>query len=165
MPQQPSSKYGWLVHYSVLIGNCSRRSDPDQEAMDALQDAALHLLETSTKQVINPTAYLRRSVRNKRIDSQRRQSLFTAPVYDVAEYTASDMPGPEAKAQSQQLLTDLHEALDELPLICRQVYVHNRIEGCTHAEISTALGISTHMVEKHMTRATRHLNRKLQDHT
>lgn len=63
-----------------------------------------------------------------------------------------------------QLLTALKEALQELPLKCRQVFIWHRLEGYSQTEIAEKLDISVNMVEKYMIRATRHLRDRLQDH-
>ncbi|MCV2218545.1 RNA polymerase sigma factor [Thauera sp. Sel9] len=163
MTHRPLSKKGWLANYCELIGGWRRRPDTDDDALDALQDAALRMLEAGVSKVANPVAYLKRSVRNRKIDAHRHQTAFPSiPLDELDDQTASDMPGPEAEAHARKLLADLQTALEELPLVCRQVYIHHRIEGCTHTEISQKLGISTDMVEKHMTRTVRHLGNRLQ---
>lgn len=50
--------------------------------------------------------------------------------------------------QSQQLL----EAINQLPPICRQVFVQRKLNGKSHAQIAQLLGISTKTVETHITR-------------
>ncbi|ENO87722.1 RNA polymerase sigma factor [Thauera linaloolentis] len=163
MTHRPLSKKGWLANYSELIGGWRRKPDADDDALDALQDAVLRMLEAGVGKVANPAAYLKRSIQNHKIDKHRHQTAFPSiPLDELDDHAVSELPGPEAEAHSSKLLADLQSALEELPLVCRQVYIHHRIEGCTHAEIARALGISTDMVEKHMTRAVRHLNNRLQ---
>jgi len=64
---------------------------------------------------------------------------------------------PDAAVRTALLLAALKEALAELPLKCRQVFIWHRLEGYTQQEIAHKLGISVNMVEKYMIRAARHL--------
>jgi len=48
-----------------------------------------------------------------------------------------------------------------LPLNCRKVFVWQKIEGLTQAEIAERLGLSKNMVEKYMIRTLRHLRDRL----
>lgn len=56
-----------------------------------------------------------------------------------------------------QLVAGLEHALAALPLKCRQVFVWQRLDGCSQQEIADRLGISKNMVEKYMIRTMRHL--------
>ena len=84
------------------------------------------------------------------------------PLHELDEADHPLCAGADVEAQTQQMVRDLKAALEELPWACQQVYVRHRLEGWTHAEIAEFLGVSRAMVEKHMTRALQHLNRKLQ---
>ena len=49
----------------------------------------------------------------------------------------------------------------ELPVNCRKIFVWQKIEGLTQAEIAERLGLSKNMVEKYMIRTLRHLRDRL----
>lgn len=49
---------------------------------------------------------------------------------------------------SKQLL----DAINQLPPICRQVFVQRKLNGKSHAQIATMLGISTKTVEGHISK-------------
>jgi RNA polymerase sigma-70 factor (ECF subfamily) len=63
--------------------------------------------------------------------------------------------------QSTQLMDELEVVLLQLPLVCRQVFLWNKIEGYSQREIAERLGLSQSMVEKHMKRALTHLQTHL----
>lgn len=46
-------------------------------------------------------------------------------------------------------------------LNCRKVFVWQKIEGLTQAEIAERLGLSKNMVEKYMIRTLRHLRERV----
>lgn len=163
MPCSPAPKKGWLAHYSELVAAWRRNSGVHEDSEDAMHDAVVRLLENGAATVDNPRAYLKRSTANGVIDRYRRHaSLPMTPLHELEDKDHPQVGGPEAEVFSQQMVSDLKRALNDLPLACQQVYVRNRIEGWTHAEISRAMGISRSTVEKNMTRALRHLNKQLQ---
>ncbi|MQU29776.1 sigma-70 family RNA polymerase sigma factor, partial [Pseudomonas helleri] len=61
-----------------------------------------------------------------------------------------------------QLAESVEKALQELPLNCRKVFVWQKIEGLTQAEIAERLGLSKNMVEKYMIRTLRHLRERVE---
>ena len=61
-----------------------------------------------------------------------------------------------------QLVRQKERALQELPLNCRKVFVWQKIEGLTQAEIAERLGLSRNMVEKYMIRTLRHLRERVE---
>lgn len=158
-----ASKIGWLAHYTELVAAWRRKTNIHEDSEDAIQDAVVRLLENGAATVNNPQAYLKRSMSNGVIDRHRhRMALPMIPLHELDEKDHPAVNSPEAEVFTQQLICDLKSALNDLPLACQQVYLRHRLEGWTHAEIACAMGISRAMVEKHMTRALRHLNRKLQ---
>lgn len=163
MSRSPAPKKGWLTHYSELVAAWRRNTVVHEDREDAMHDAVVRLLENGAATVDNPRAYLKRSTTNGVIDRYRRQAVLPmTPLHELEEHDHPQVGGPETEAFSQQMVSDLKSALSDLPLVCQQVYVRNRIEGWTHAEIARAMGISRSTVEKNMTRALRHLNKQLQ---
>lgn len=153
----------WLAHYHALAETWGRKVGIHEDAEDAMQDAVLRILENDAAAIDDPRAYLRRSVANGVIDRHRRNAILPVlPLHELEEREHPMVSDLESEVFSRQLVDDLKTALAELPLSCQQVYVRHRLEGWTHAEIARAMGISRAMVEKHITRALRHLNRKLQ---
>ena len=156
---------GWLAHYHALTQAWGRKAGVHEDAEDAMQDAVLRILENDAAVIDDPRAYLRRSIANGVIDRHRRNAILPVlPLHELEEREHPMVSDLESEVFSRQLVEDLKTALAELPLSCQQVYVRHRLEGWTHAEIARAMGISRAMVEKHMTRALQHLNRKLQQY-
>ena len=67
----------------------------------------------------------------------------------------------EPCSHAVQVVAGLERALAELPLKCRQVFIWQRLDGCSQQEIAERLNISKNMVEKYMIRAMRHLRDQL----
>ncbi|VFR44947.1 FIG006045: Sigma factor, ECF subfamily [plant metagenome] len=165
MPLPPAAKKGWLAHYSEIVAGWRRKVGVHEDSEDAMHDAVVRLLENGAAAVNDPRAYLKRSTANGVIDRHRHQAVLpTTPLHELEEYDHPLASGPEAEVLARRLVADLKEALADLPAVCQHVYIRHRLEGWTHAEIAQGMGISRAMVEKHMTRALQHLNRRLQHH-
>lgn len=161
----PKSKNSWLVHYRELIGAWTRRAGNPHDAEDATHDAILRVLEADSGALVNPRAYLHRSVQNRLIDSHRQSKVLDlVPLHELDEGDHPLLTDPDAAARTTQLLASLKAGLSELPLKCRQVFLWHRLEGFTQEEIAQKLGISVNMVEKYMIRAARHLRDRMQNH-
>jgi len=156
-------KKGWLAHYGELIHAWRRKGPGDDEGQDALQDSALGLLESGVAAIQgNPRAYLAQGARNGMIDRHRRRTRFPSQsIDDVEEVDLPVADSPESACFTGELIDALMAALEELPVNCRQVYVHHRLEGWTQVEIAGRMGLSLSMVEKHMQRAMRHIAERL----
>lgn len=164
--QSSSLKKGWLAHYGELIGTWVRRTDSvTHDVQDAVHDVITTMLSSTTSVIHHPRAYLHRSVRNQLTDMHRHaQVLDTVPLHELAEDEHPLLSDPDAAVRTALLLAALKEALAELPLKCRQVFIWHRLEGYTQQEIAHKLGISVNMVEKYMIRAARHLRQRLHSH-
>lgn len=132
-----------------LVGNPSA-------AEDLVQDVFVNVLRSShDQQVDNAQAYLSRCATNVALDHLRRER-------SRARYASSDeLSGDEVCAaplqddvvQGRQELELLRRAIEELPPICKAVFLLSRDHGLTMREISERLGISPKTVEKHIQRA------------
>jgi len=88
----------------------------------------------------NPRAYLYRVAANVATDcgvAQKNHERFE-PEVDPDAFD-SEAPGPEATLDSRQRLLQCLAALDELPAVCRHVFLLHRIDGLTQSEISDTL--------------------------
>jgi RNA polymerase sigma factor (sigma-70 family) len=130
-------------------------------AEDVLQDTWLKLRERGDPAGWRePRAILFTTAANLATDLDRhnavvgKHSAHEALVEGVeVEYPR---PDPESYADTVESLERLHAALMELPLVCRDAFLMNRIDAMTHAEIATRLGISTKSVQRYVERALRH---------
>ncbi len=101
-------------------------------------------------------------------DYQRKikfRNNFTADVEPnlLADTYASETLGPEQIVMAQQQVEILQSALDELPEDCRKAFLLHGIEGLTHPEIATCLGISTSKVWRLLVKAVAHCTERMED--
>lgn len=132
------------------------------QAEDATQDVFVRMATSGkTLAAAEEEAYLRTTARNVSTDEWRRSGRGTGPDIVSIEEVAEDLvalPGddqhsPLESAAHRQRLRRLNDAVSELPERQRQAFLLNRIDGLSHDEVAEAMGISTRMVAKHLTRA------------
>ncbi|WP_030142060.1 sigma-70 family RNA polymerase sigma factor [Pseudomonas fluorescens] len=156
LPRRP----GFFEHYEELIGTWTRRLRNRQQAEDLAHDTFVRVLESDSAQVEQPRAYLHQTARNIAVDGYRLEDRRGA-LEEVAFDTPSLASDPEHYMHAIQLADSIEQALAELPANCRTVFVWQKIEGLTQAEIAERLGLSKNMVEKYMIRTLRHLRDRL----
>lgn len=165
MTSECPPKRSWIAHYYELLATWTRRSGSSHDAQDATHDAIGNLLAGDQAAITNPRGYLHSSVRNRLVDMHRHNNVLdTVPLQDLAEEDHPLLYDPEAQMRTLQLVVGLKEALTELPVNCRQVFLLHRLEGYSQQEVAERLGISVNMVEKHMIRVLRHLRERLRKH-
>ncbi len=145
----------------------SRLKDRDA-AQDVVQDAFLRLLRRLAGEPVafvadSPRFLLRRIVSNLTIDliRQDRRHGRTVELDHVADVLIDPYPTADRAVVAYEDYALLKSALDELPFAARASLLLNRIEGLTHAEIGTRLGISASMVSKHIMNALKHCLKRM----
>lgn len=158
----PRSK-GFLDHYEELVGTWTRRLKNRHQAEDLTHDAFVRVLESQGEaSVEQPRAYLHQTARNIAVDTWRREDRRVELEAASIDTGSVDHAGdPEAFMHAVQLADSIEQALAELPLNCRKVFVWQKLEGLTQLEIAERLGLSKNMVEKYMIRTLRHLRDRL----
>ncbi|WP_416422460.1 sigma-70 family RNA polymerase sigma factor [Pseudomonas sp. App30] len=148
---------GFLEHYQELLGAWTRRLRDRARAEDLTHDAFVRVLETPAAEVQQPRAYLHQAARNIAVDGYRREDRRAALESLALAPDAAAGADPEAFVQAVQLADAVEKALDELPPNCRKVFVWQKLEGLSQAEIAERMGLSRNMVERYMMRALKHL--------
>lgn len=142
-------------HGHDLLGFVSNRLKT-QEAEDVVQNTYLQLLQhPHPDEIRNPRAYLYKTAVNLGLNHIRHQKVRSdhlQPDLDP-DSVCSSVPSPETAAEDGQQLDRLRAVLAGLPPLCRHAFLLNRLDGLTHAEIATRLGISQKTVERYIIKA------------
>lgn len=162
MTREVPRRAGFLEYYDELVGTWTRRLRNRQQAQDLAHDTFLRVLESRPETVEQPRAYLHQTARNIAVDGFRREELRDAKEQAAVPPSSSETGDPEQYMHAIQLAESVERALQELPLNCRKVFVWQKIEGLTQAEIAVRLGLSRNMVEKYMIRTLRHLRERVE---
>ena len=109
-------------------------------------------------------SYLFTSVYNRCLNYLRDQRKFKKDaLFDITvEMAAAD--DSSARIETSELSARIDEAMDKLPVKCRQVFELNRFEGLKYRDISDKLGISVKTVEAQMSKALKILREHLKDY-
>jgi RNA polymerase sigma-70 factor (ECF subfamily) len=153
----------YQAHAHELHGFARRRVGR-QEAEDVVQDAYLHLLQRGAIGALeHPRAYLFRIAANLAVDAARKTKTRSRYAADEIEFLglATSAASPEATVEGAMELRQFQASLNELPPLCREAFLLNRIDELTHAEIARQLGVSVRTVDRHMAKAMSHLRRRL----
>ena len=123
-----------------LLNYCRRLSRSEASAEDALQQALLQAwiaLGSGDPEIRDVRAWLYRIVHNVAISSLRR------PVHDqVHEDQAVEGGSADQVVERRLALRDALAGLASLPELQRQVMLSTALEGQSHDEVATALGLS-----------------------
>jgi RNA polymerase sigma factor (sigma-70 family) len=152
-----------------------RRVANPRDAEDILQDVFAELVEAYRlmKPIEQVGAWLFRVARNRITDLFRKkkpealadQHAFTGEgeLLLLEDLLPSKDTGPEEAYARSVLLDALEDALDELPIEQRDVFIAHEIDGRSFRELAaeTGLSVNTLLSRKHY--AVLHLRRRLQD--
>lgn len=155
------------------LRNFIRRRVPNQsDAEDILQDVfyefvAAYRLPEPIEQV---GAWLYRVARNRIIDrfrKKREEPLAEMAgegdgVFWLEEVLPSHDAGPEAAYARGMLLEALYDALAELPLAQRAVFIAHELDGCSFKELSAESGVGVNTLLARKRYAVQHLQARLQ---
>lgn len=160
----------WLAelverHGGALMRFFRRRIGDADEAHDALQETYARLLKyRSANRVQSPQALAFHVAQTVVIDRHRRRLS-----HRVAEHVSlgdlelrSVEATPERVAGARQELDLLVEAIAELPPKRRRVLLMSRLHGLKRQDIAERLGLSVHMVDKHLALALAHCRHKVE---
>ncbi|MBK8162829.1 MAG: sigma-70 family RNA polymerase sigma factor [Gammaproteobacteria bacterium] len=145
-----------------LVPLLGRRLE-SQEIGGCYAETYLQLLETSqSRRDRNPHAYLFKTASNLAVDHLRRRRVHTDRISPgvEAEALASTGPEPDAAVDASRQIANFREILAGLRP-CRTVFLLNRIDGLSHAEISQRVGISKKSVERYIVKALERFHRRL----
>ena len=136
----------------------------EQEAADLLQETWLHFLQLADINAVRmPRAFLYKTAANIAVDYGRkakRSSTFTE-VGMADDAILSHAPAQEAIADGQWQFDRFADSLQELPEICRQAFMLNKMDELTHAEIAERLGISQKSVQRIIMKNFNHCIKRL----
>ncbi|MCF2442708.1 RNA polymerase sigma-70 factor [Dyadobacter sp. CY345] len=146
--------------YKPLCSHAVRFVYSKQIAEDLVSEVFFQFYRTKSYQNINSsyTSYLFRAVRNECFTYLRREFGKTDTIELTTENTISVyQQQPDAEIHYNHLFLKVNEAIGELPMQCRRVFLMSRFESKKYHEIADELNISPKTVEVHISKALKHL--------
>lgn len=144
-------------YYRELLAFLSRSVKDRNAAADLVQESYARVLtaQQSGQRIRDPRALLYRTARNLVIDQYRRNEV-RAVADDVSlddeEAGLDGLAGPrslepEAILASREGLAAVVQAIENLPLRCRETFILHKFDGLSYAEVAERMGVSTRTVE------------------
>lgn len=164
MQANNSALAGLYQSFAGELHSFARRRVGRQEADDIVQDTYLHLLQRgSAASLEHPRPYLYRTAANLSVDYARKTRVRLRYLSAETEFSfgAEGSHGPEAAGGAKLELQRIQAALDQLPQLCREAFVLNRVEGLSRAEVALRFGVSVRTIDRHVARASAHLRMAL----
>ncbi len=149
----------------------------EEDASDILQDVFYQLASNRgmVDSIENMASWLYRVTRNKIIDWYRKrktESIDTSAAYDdqdddgyfsgISAISSSDSENPDQVYERQLVWETMYEALNELPLEQREVFIQHELENKSFNQISEETGVSVNTLLSRKRYAVLHLREKLQ---
>lgn len=154
VPPQDSETARWFAeevqpHEPVLRSYLRRKFPALQDVDDVVQESFLRVLRARIDgNLRSARGFLFTAARNAALDvfRRRRPEFHGTIVEDAPLRVLEDRPGVAETVIHDQELSLLAEAIEALPLRCRQVLKLRKIYGLSHREIARQLGISERTV-------------------
>lgn len=156
----------FLAHRRELQAYLTRKLRDADTAADLTQETFLRYAELGAPAgatIANERSYLYRTAHNLAVDHVRQRSRRKTDLTrddDLADI-ADDRPTLEDETDARQRLAHLREIVNELPELTRTIFILNRIDGLTYAQVATRLAISDSSVQKHLSKALAHVTGRL----
>ncbi|WP_162937756.1 sigma-70 family RNA polymerase sigma factor [Indioceanicola profundi] len=148
----------YAAHGPWLRGWLRRHTRCSDRASDLAHDTFCRVLERQPPDTpAEPRAFLATVARRLLVDDIRRREIERAYLDVCAAWSAEgDCLTPERIAEAVDLLTGVLRLLADLPAMTRRAFLLRRLDGLSHAEVATELGISERTVKRHIAAAYAH---------
>lgn len=149
--------------YCQPLINFTRRYVIDiQIAENIVQDVFVHVwhhrMNLDPARLIK--SYLFKAVKNEALKEMRHKDVEARSQKKLIDLVVPDID-PEKELAAEETNKEIHQAIDELPDKCREIFKMNRFDGLKYAEIAEILNISEKTVETQMGRALKKLRVRL----
>lgn len=157
-----------LAHYEELCGSVRRRGHSPAISQEIVHDVYVSLRQrhTDLDGKASLKAFLIRACVNLGIDRFRRQRfetcLFSGTEIEALQVSAPAV-SPDQGLDLEHRLDVLKTAIMEMSLQRRRVFIASRVGKLSSDDISTKMGISRNMVDRHLRKAYLHCLERLEE--
>ncbi len=152
-------------YYPLLCSHAVRYVSSKAIAEDIVSDIfyefhSQHLYHTITTSF---RAFLFTSVRHRAFDYVRSEMRRSTSLDSANQYLSPAASEPDSIIQYEELYHDVENAINNMPLKRRQIYVMHRFEGKKYREIAVELNLSLRTIEAHLYQAIHQIRTSLKD--
>lgn len=154
-------------YYRQLFQYALKFIDTEDDAHNIIQDIFMTVYEKKlhqkTKNHLKP--YLFNAVRNSCLNYLKHKKVVDRHLSDVAfrlkELELRDYSGSEQSLIEKETFETIHQAIDSLPELQKEVILLSRFEGLKNQEIANKLEVPVRTIETRIFRALSNLRQKL----
>lgn len=152
-------------YYPLLCNHAVRYVSSKAIAEDIVSDIFYEFHTRHLYRTISTSyrAFLFTSVRHRAFDYVRSEMKRSTSLENATHLSISSTQEPDAITQYEELYHDVENAINNMPLKRRQIYVMHRFEGKKYQDIADELDLSLRTVESHLYQAIRQIRKALQD--
>jgi len=138
------------------ISRLVARIVPPHEIEDIVQETYVRICQIENKESItSPTSFMYKTARNLAIDYQKQARIRLVDGIENMETFEQQLPERHKDEMYESALSNNEfshfcEAVRQLPVQCRKVFVLKKVYGYTQREIAAQLNLSESTVEKHI---------------
>jgi RNA polymerase sigma-70 factor (ECF subfamily) len=156
----------YLARRDELVRYFRARLRSLEAAQDVVQEIGLKLARTPTEPIDNPSAYLYRVGTNLMLDHLKKEGRVRRRAQAWREATVDTSGGGEARDEepaadqtvaARERLKRVIESVESLPGPVREAFRLHKLEGLSHAETASAMGVSRSSVEKYIMTSLKHI--------
>src|ERR1700675_4789515 len=140
-------------HRAALYRYLRKFTSGAEDIEDLVQETYVRVYALSDYQRIDsPRALLFRIAHNMAVERARRQkSQATDGVADLERLTVYSLDAPaDEQIDARRRFESFCAAVDQLPPLCRRVFVLRKVYRLSHDEIAEVLGVSHSTIEEHV---------------
>ncbi len=131
------------------------RMVPPKEIEDIVQETYVRICSVKqSEQIRHPRSFMYRTARNLALDHLKRAETRVGVSMEEEgvnpDWMTEDLDQVYNQVSATQEFEQFCEAVRQLPLQCRRVFVLKKVYGYSQREIAKSLNISENTVEKHI---------------
>jgi len=157
--------FEWLFreHFKALVAFSYQFVKDQDSAKEIVHDVFIRLWEK--RDTIDPDrpikSYLFTSVHNRSLNFIRDNKKFSNNPADLDALMESPEDEEQNLRDEEELVKKIHEAIDQLPLKCKNIFIMSKFQEMKYMEIAEELDISVKTVETQISKALKTLRKEL----
>ncbi len=152
------SRHDWFLdqifrHRAALYRYLRRFTSQAEDIDDLVQETYLRVYALPDFEAVgSPRALLFRIAHNLAVErARRRKSQATDSMGDLQDVTVYSLDAPaDVQLDDRKRFEAFCAAVDQLPPLCRRVFVLRKVYRLSHHEIAEVLGVAHSTIEKHV---------------
>jgi RNA polymerase sigma factor (sigma-70 family) len=162
-----ASNHAWEAYYAELRKFVSLQLGGRQDTDDVVQEIYREVLHSPCPELTNPRAWMWsiawRLVREALQRERQHRLHHVGGDPKVLEVLVNQEQGVASSIETQlEARDEVLAALNALPLATQIAVIRSRCDGWTYERIALELGVSPHMVKKHIVQAMKHFHTYLE---